>query len=86
MQANGPIYEVALGRRDGRVSNASHADNMPHVGDSIQQLKLKFFDKGLSEKDLILIKGTRYNYKLLQKYLLFLMRIIAWKSYCSLEV
>ncbi|KAE9446942.1 hypothetical protein C3L33_21172, partial [Rhododendron williamsianum] len=29
--------------------------NMPDVKDSIQQLKAKFFDKGLSEKDLVVL-------------------------------
>ncbi|KAA3465427.1 peroxidase 43-like [Gossypium australe] len=55
--ANGPSYEVPTGRRDGRVSDVSLAANMPDVSDSIQQLKAKFLQKGLSEKDLVLLSG-----------------------------
>lgn len=58
MQSNGPEYEVPTGRRDGQVSNIKLADEMPDVSDSIQQLKTKFFQKGLSEKDLVLLSGT----------------------------
>ncbi|KAK0590669.1 hypothetical protein LWI29_030164 [Acer saccharum] len=50
--SNGPAYDVPTGRRDGEVSNVSLADDMPDVRDSIQQLKTKFFLKGLSDKDL----------------------------------
>lgn len=57
MQANGPAYQVPTGRRDGRVSNISLAADMPDVSDSIQQLKSKFLDRGLSEKDLVLLSG-----------------------------
>lgn len=57
MQANGPAYQVPTGRRDGFVSNVSLADDMPDVGDSIQLLKTKFFNKGLTVKDLVLLSG-----------------------------
>lgn len=60
-QANGPSYDVETGRRDGVVSDLSLAENMPDVEDSIQQLKAKFMEKGLSEKDLVLLSGTFYN-------------------------
>ncbi|KZV38034.1 peroxidase 43-like [Dorcoceras hygrometricum] len=53
--AKGPSYEVETGRRDGLVSNLRLADDMPDVNDSIQKLKQKFFDKGLTEKDLVLL-------------------------------
>nr|XP_033516556.1 peroxidase 43-like isoform X2 [Nicotiana tomentosiformis] len=53
--ANGPSYEVETGRRDGVISNLSLAENMPDISDSIQILKAKFFDKGLSEKDLVVL-------------------------------
>lgn len=56
-QANGPSYEVETGRRDGVISNLSLAENMPDVSDSIQVLKAKFSDKGLSEKDLVVLSG-----------------------------
>ncbi|GJY39287.1 peroxidase 43-like protein [Tanacetum coccineum] len=54
----GPFYEVETGRRDGFVSNLSLADNMPDFSDSIQLLKQKFFDKGLNEKDLVVLSGA----------------------------
>ncbi|KAH1122790.1 hypothetical protein J1N35_005950 [Gossypium stocksii] len=56
--ANGPSYEVPTGRRDGRVSDVSLAANMPDVSDSIRQLKAKFLQKGLSEKDLVLLSAA----------------------------
>lgn len=56
--ANGPNYEVETGRRDGLVSNVASANNMPDVSDSIQQLKAKFLDKGLSDKDLVLLTAS----------------------------
>ncbi|KAA8536495.1 hypothetical protein F0562_028973 [Nyssa sinensis] len=55
---NGPAYQVPTGRRDGLVSDVSFANNMPDVSDSIQQLKAKFFQKGLSEKDLVLLSAA----------------------------
>ncbi|KAG9457254.1 hypothetical protein H6P81_001762 [Aristolochia fimbriata] len=56
--SNGPSYQVPTGRRDGRVSNVSDADNMPDIQDSIQLLKAKFIQKGLSEKDLVLLSAA----------------------------
>ncbi|XP_075098843.1 peroxidase 43-like [Nicotiana tabacum] len=56
--ANGPSYEVETGRRDGVISNLSLAENMPDVSDSIQVLKAKFSDKGLSEKDLVVLSAA----------------------------
>lgn len=58
MQANGPAYQVPTGRRDGLVSNLSLADDMPDVSDSIELLKTKFLNKGLTVKDLVLLSGT----------------------------
>lgn len=54
-QANGPSYDVETGRRDGMVSNVTLAANMPEVNDPIQVLKAKFAQKGLSEKDLVVL-------------------------------
>ncbi|KAJ8529862.1 hypothetical protein K7X08_036697 [Anisodus acutangulus] len=56
--ANGPSYEVETGRRDGVISNSSLADIMPEVTDSIQILKAKFSQKGLSEKDLVVLSAA----------------------------
>lgn len=58
VMANGPSYQVPTGRRDGLVSDKSLADNMPDVNDSIQQLKTKFLNKGLTEKDLVLLSAA----------------------------
>ncbi|KAF8405846.1 hypothetical protein HHK36_007923 [Tetracentron sinense] len=54
---NGPVYQIPTGRRDGRISNISLAADMPDVTDSIQVLKAKFVQKGLSDKDLVLLSG-----------------------------
>ncbi|KAJ4826172.1 Peroxidase 43 [Turnera subulata] len=56
--ANGPEYQVPTGRRDGRISDVSLAKDMPDVGDSIQLLKNKFLQKGLSEKDLVVLSAA----------------------------
>lgn len=56
--SQGPFYEVPTGRRDGRVSNISDAANMPQVHDPVAVLKAKFADKGLSEKDLVVLSGA----------------------------
>ncbi|MBA0786886.1 hypothetical protein Gotri_025889 [Gossypium trilobum] len=54
---NGPFYDVPTGRRDRRVSKMSLAANLPDVDDSINVLKSKFKEKGLSDKDLVLLSG-----------------------------
>ncbi|KAK7302489.1 hypothetical protein RJT34_13379 [Clitoria ternatea] len=56
--ANGPFYKVPTGRRDGLVSNISLASEMPDVNDSIQLLMIKFLNKGLTAKDLVLLSGA----------------------------
>ncbi|CAJ1963553.1 unnamed protein product [Sphenostylis stenocarpa] len=58
VMANGPAYQVPTGRRDGLVSNLSLADDMPDVSDSIELLKTKFLNKGLTVKDLVLLSGA----------------------------
>lgn len=60
MQSNGPYYEVPTGRRDGRVSDMALAANMPEVDDSIEELMDKFHQKGLSDKDLVLLNGLAF--------------------------
>ncbi|KAK4424349.1 Peroxidase 43 [Sesamum alatum] len=56
--AKGPFYDVETGRRDGVVSNITLADGMPDVGESVLSLKDKFFQKGLNEKDLVLLSAA----------------------------
>ncbi|CAK9309234.1 unnamed protein product [Citrullus colocynthis] len=58
VMANGPDYEVLTGRRDGRVSDISLADELPDVSDSVQVLKNKFAQKGMSDKDLVLLTAA----------------------------
>ncbi|XP_022012733.2 peroxidase 43 [Helianthus annuus] len=56
--SSGPIYKVETGRRDGFISNKTLADKMPDFRDSIQLLKHKFFEKGLDDKDLVVLSGA----------------------------
>ncbi|KAI3770261.1 hypothetical protein L6452_01388 [Arctium lappa] len=56
--SHGPAYQVETGRKDGFVSNIKLADRMPDVKDSIQLLKQKFFEKGLNDKDLVLLSAA----------------------------
>ncbi|KAK9905341.1 hypothetical protein M0R45_000276 [Rubus argutus] len=60
-QAKGAFYEVPTGRMDGRVSNLDQAATMPDVDDPITLLKSKFLDKGLSEKDLVLLTAGAHT-------------------------
>ncbi|CAA6663879.1 unnamed protein product [Spirodela intermedia] len=56
--SNGPRYDVPTGRRDGRVSNISDGDNLPDVNDSAAVLRAKFAQKGLSDRDLVLLSAA----------------------------
>ncbi|XP_077214041.1 peroxidase 43-like [Tasmannia lanceolata] len=56
--SKGPDYQVPTGRRDGLRSNISDADNMPDISDSVQVLKDKFMEKGLTDKDLVLLNAA----------------------------
>ncbi|XP_058752184.1 peroxidase 43-like [Vicia villosa] len=58
VMTNGPWYKVPTGRRDGLVSDKSHAGDIPDVRESIQQLKTKFRNKGLTDKDLVLLSAA----------------------------
>ncbi|KAF1882019.1 hypothetical protein Lal_00038662 [Lupinus albus] len=61
VMANGPMYEVETGRKDGLVSNATDAVAMPDVSDSIQLLNAKFFNKSLTQKDLVLLSAGAHT-------------------------
>ncbi|EFH50724.1 hypothetical protein ARALYDRAFT_351860 [Arabidopsis lyrata subsp. lyrata] len=54
--SNGPLFEVPTSRRDGRVSKAEDAENLPDSEDTIKTLKAKFDNKGLTEKNLVNVK------------------------------
>ncbi|XP_010416636.1 PREDICTED: peroxidase 13 [Camelina sativa] len=61
VEAKGPFYEVPTGRRDGRIANVGHATNLPDVQDSINSLKSKFREKGLSDQDLVLLSAGAHT-------------------------
>ncbi|XP_021908216.1 peroxidase N1-like [Carica papaya] len=54
---NGPNWAVPTGRRDGTVSLASEALNLPGFTDSVDVQKQKFADKGLNTQDLVVLVG-----------------------------
>ncbi|MQM19455.1 hypothetical protein Taro_052460 [Colocasia esculenta] len=53
----GPWWQVPTGRRDGLVSSASDAGNLPSFTDSVDVQKQKFAEKGLNTKDLVTLLG-----------------------------
>lgn len=55
--SGGPFYEVPTGRRDGRVSNMKNAANLPDPQEPVETLRKKFREKGLSDKDLVLLSA-----------------------------
>ncbi|KAI3745086.1 hypothetical protein L1987_58188 [Smallanthus sonchifolius] len=57
VRIKGPAWPVPLGRRDGRVSNASESRTLPSPAANITQLKSMFASKGLSVKDLVVLSG-----------------------------
>lgn len=58
MQAKGPKWDVPTGRRDGRVSLESDADNLPGFSESVEDLKTKFAAFGLNTHDLVTLVGN----------------------------
>ncbi|PWA80413.1 peroxidase superfamily protein [Artemisia annua] len=56
--SHGPVYQVETGRKDGLVSRIELAARMPDVQDSIQILKQKFIEKGLNDKDLVILSAA----------------------------
>lgn len=67
LQTIGPTWQVPTGRRDGRVSLATDAANLPGFTDSIDVQKQKFAAKGLNTQDLVTLVGKQ----LTQIYILF---------------
>ncbi|KAK6938322.1 Exostosin, GT47 domain [Dillenia turbinata] len=59
--SHGPFYEVPTGRRDGLISNISHADGFPSVDDSIKLLVSKFVEKGLTDKELVVLAAGAHT-------------------------
>lgn len=63
-QIGGPFWKVALGRRDGRVSNVNEVlPNLPSPFANITQLKASFAGKGLNVKDLAVLSGNKNKYR-----------------------
>ncbi|KAK9676744.1 hypothetical protein RND81_11G097400 [Saponaria officinalis] len=56
---NGPYWDVALGRKDGKISLASEAlANLPSPFADISTLKRNFAAVGLTTKDLVVLSGA----------------------------
>ncbi|CAN4110590.1 unnamed protein product [Withania somnifera] len=53
----GLTWSVPAGRRDGLVSRASDAANLPGFTESVDSQKKKFLDKGLNTQDLVTLVG-----------------------------
>ncbi|CAI0448539.1 unnamed protein product [Linum tenue] len=58
VQTNGPFWSVPTGRRDGRVSLASDAANLPAFNDSVAVQIRKYDEKGLNAQDLVALSGA----------------------------
>lgn len=59
MQTNGPRFPVETGRRDGKVSSCSDAENdLAPPNANIVDLKTYFSVKNLSKKDLVVLSGS----------------------------
>lgn len=57
MQTRGTGWQVPTGRRDGRVSLASNANNLPGPRDSVAVQQQKFSTFGLGTRDLVVLVG-----------------------------
>ncbi|CAN1327745.1 Peroxidase 24, partial [Linum perenne] len=54
-----PMWNVSLGRKDGRVSKASEAlMNLPSADANFTELLLLFKTKGMDQEDLVVLSGT----------------------------
>uniref|UniRef100_A0A7N0UPC1 Peroxidase n=1 Tax=Kalanchoe fedtschenkoi TaxID=63787 RepID=A0A7N0UPC1_KALFE len=57
--AKGPNFKVELGRRDGLVSQKSHADGkLPHPDFKLAELNAMFGSNGLTQTDMIALSGA----------------------------
>lgn len=62
MQSSGASWAVPTGRRDGTVSQASDAANLPGFRDSVDVQKQKFAAKGLNTQDLVTLVGKHLGF------------------------
>ncbi|XP_062106156.1 peroxidase 3-like [Humulus lupulus] len=59
VEIGGPSWSVPTGRRDGRISNRTEANNMiPAPTDNFTSLQTHFSNQGLDLKDLVLLSGA----------------------------
>ncbi|KAJ4708266.1 Peroxidase [Melia azedarach] len=56
--SDGPSWQVPTGRRDGRISSASQASNLPSPLDSVAVQRQRFAAKGLDDHDLVTLVGA----------------------------
>nr|GEY07116.1 transposon TX1 uncharacterized [Tanacetum cinerariifolium] len=58
---NRPVYHVKTRRKDGFVSSMDLATRMPDVQDSIEILKQKIIDKGLNDRDFVILSDCKIS-------------------------
>jgi peroxidase len=62
LQLGGPLWEVALGRRDSRTSLAGNGiGNIPQSNLMVDELISLFLSKGLETSDLVALSGKGYS-------------------------
>lgn len=60
MQTGGPLVQVPLGRKDGKVSLASNVrPNIIDTSFSVEEMAKTFSSKGLSMEDLVVLSGKK---------------------------
>lgn len=61
LQANGPTWQVPLGRRDSLTANNSlAAQNLPAPTFNLTQLKSSFDNQNLTTTDLVALSGINF--------------------------
>ncbi|GAB4848436.1 hypothetical protein Ancab_040142 [Ancistrocladus abbreviatus] len=57
IRSGGPTWDVPKGRKDGRTSLSSETRQLPAPSFNLSQLQQSFFQRGLSEEDLVALSG-----------------------------
>lgn len=57
MQTGGIGYQVPAGRKDGRISLASDAVDLPSPSSNVYQLTQLFAKKGLTQEEMVTLLG-----------------------------
>ncbi|KAI3676092.1 hypothetical protein L1987_85691 [Smallanthus sonchifolius] len=63
VETGGTGWLVPLGRRDGLVSRAADAANLPSFNDPVNIQIMKFTDKGLNTQDLVALSGKLIKHR-----------------------